>query len=146
MTPLNNSGAMYERLGRSYAELQEWAKAEEALTKAINAGGIKDRGLAWVLIGQSRYERDDRAGAREAFRQANNRGGRGWLDFMDSEERTETALVRFEAQSRVQELENEQKRCKEIAVLGDDNLPEGCSTVEARLAEAQEAVAKLGGS
>ncbi|MGB3625253.1 MAG: hypothetical protein WA989_05485 [Henriciella sp.] len=143
---MNNSGAMYERLGRSYAELQEWAEAEQALTQALNAGGVKDRGLAWVLIGQSRYERDDRSGAREAFRQANNRGGRGWLAFMDSEERTETALVRFEAMSRVQELENEQKRCKEIAVLGDENLPDGCSTVEDRLAEAQEAVARLGDS
>jgi len=143
---MNNSGAMYERLGRSYAELQEWAKAEDALLKALNAGGVEDRGLAWVLIGQSRYERGDRAGAREAFSNANNRGGRGWLDFMRSEEQTEAALVRFEAQSRVQELQNEEKRCREIEVLGSENLPEGCSTVDERLKEAQEAVAALGSS
>ncbi|WP_233355663.1 tetratricopeptide repeat protein [Henriciella litoralis] len=141
---MNNSGAMYERLGRSYAELQEWGKAEDALTKALNAGGIKDRGLAWVLIGQSRYERDDRSGAREAFNNANNRAGRGWLDFMRSEEQTEVALVRFEAQSLVQDLENEQKRCKQLAVLGEENAPEACATVEERLADAQAKFEALG--
>lgn len=137
---MNNSGAMYERLGRSYAELQEWGKAEDALTKAINAGGIKDRGLAWVLIGQSRYERDDRAGAREAFRNANNRGGRGWLAFMQSEDNTEVALVRFEAQSLVQDTENEKKRCAQLSVLGEGNEPEACATVDERLEKAREAL------
>ncbi|MEM5517099.1 hypothetical protein WNY37_09075 [Henriciella sp. AS95] len=143
---MNNSGAMYERLGRSYAELQEWAKAEDSLTKAINTGGVKDKGLAWVLIGQSRYERDDRAGAREAFRNANNRGGRGWLAFMDSEEATEVALVRFEAQSLVQDTKNEKERCAQLAVLGEGNAPEACATVDERLAAAEEELAKLGGS
>lgn len=141
---MSNNGEMYERLGRSYAELQEWAETEEALVAALNKGGIKDRGLAWVLIGQSRYERDDRAGAREAFRNANNRGGNGWLQFMDSEERTETALVQFEAQSLVQDTENEKKRCEQIAVLGEANLPEACNTVDERLAEARAALAELG--
>ncbi len=141
---MNNSGAMYERLGRSYAELQEWGKAEDALTKAINAGGIKDRGLAWVLIGQSRYERDDRAGARDAFSKANNRGGRGWLDFMRSEDNTEVALVRFEAQSLVQDTENEKKRCAQLAVLGEGNEPEACATVDERLEKAREAFEAIG--
>ncbi|WP_233356245.1 tetratricopeptide repeat protein [Henriciella aquimarina] len=143
---MSDSGAMYERLGRSYAELQEWAKAEDALIKAINKGGIKDRGLAWVLVGQSRYERDDREGASEAFRNANNRGGRGWLQFMESEERTEAALVRFEAQSLVQDTLNEKKRCDQLEVLGEGNAPEECATVDERLAAAREEFEKLGGS
>ncbi|QYJ00687.1 tetratricopeptide repeat protein [Thalassovita mediterranea] len=143
---MNNSGAMYERLGRSYAELQEWAEAEEALTRALNTGGVQDRGLAWVLIGQSRYERGDRAGAREAFSNANNRGGRGWLDFMRSEEQTEAALVRFEAQSLVQDTENEKRRCEQLAVLGEGNAPEACSTVDERLAEARAEFQRISGS
>lgn len=143
---MNDSGAMYERLGRSYAELQNWQKTEEAMNKALSAGGVKDRGLVWVLIGQSRYERDDRAGAREAFRNANNRGGRGWLQFMDSEERTEVALVRFEAQSLVQDTKNEKERCDRLAVLGQDNVPEECNTVDERLKEAQAALDELGSS
>ncbi|RIJ16430.1 tetratricopeptide repeat protein [Henriciella mobilis] len=143
---MNDSGAMYERLGRSYAELQNWEKTEDAMVKALNAGGVKDRGLVWVLIGQSRYERGDRDGAREAFRNANNRGGRGWLQFMDSEERTEAALVRFEAESLVQDTKNEKERCDRLSVLGDEGLPEACNTVEQRLKDAQEAVKALGNS
>lgn len=129
---------MLERLGRSHADLQQWDKAEDALTRAINMGGAKDPGLAWVLIGQSRYENKDREGAREAFRKANNRGGRGWLGFMDSEDQTAVALRRFQAQQRVIEIRNEQERCEQLKVLGD-NLPDGCATVEERLAEATEA-------
>uniref|UniRef100_UPI00355A966F tetratricopeptide repeat protein n=1 Tax=Hyphomonas atlantica TaxID=1280948 RepID=UPI00355A966F len=131
-------GAMLERLGRSYADLQMWEETEEALTDALNAGGVKDRGTAYVMIGQSRYERNDRAGAREAFRQANNRGGRGWLQFMDSEEATADALVCFEVQSAYLNIENEAKICKRLEVLGEENVPESCKTVPERLKAAEE--------
>ncbi len=140
---LNNNGQMYERLGRSYADLQRWEEAEQALTQALNAGGLKDSGLAWVQIGQSRYERGDRPGAREAFRSARNRGGRGWIAFMDSEERTAKALRIFEAATVRQELENEQKACDQLSVLGDDGLPEGCTTVAVRLEEAEAELARV---
>ncbi|CAN0500267.1 unnamed protein product [Scytosiphon promiscuus] len=91
-------GAMLERLGRSYADLQKWEETEDALQQALKMGGLKDRATAYVMIGQSRYEREDRSGAREAFRQAGNRAGRSWLQFMDSEEATADALVCFEVQ------------------------------------------------
>ena len=131
-------GAMLERLGRSYADLQQWEETENALTDALNAGGVKDRGTAYVMIGQSRYERGDRAGARDAFRQANNRGGRGWLQFMDSEEATADALVCFEVQSAYLNIENEAKICKRLEVLGEENVPENCKTVPERLKTAEE--------
>jgi tetratricopeptide (TPR) repeat protein len=136
-------GGMYERLGRSYSELKEWAKAEDAMTKAINKGGLKDTGLAWVQIGQSRYERDDRAGAREAFRKASNRAGRGWLDFMAAEDATARALIVFDADNLVRDIEKEKIRCKEMAVIGTEN--EACATVPERLEAAQAALAKLRG-
>lgn len=131
-------GAMYERLGRSYADLQQWDKAEDAMKKALNTGGVKDKGTAWVMIGQSRYERDDRAGAREAFRSAGNKAGRSWLQFMQSEEDTAVALKCFEFTSAVLNLENEEKVCKKVSVLGDV-APEGCATVSTRLEEARTA-------
>lgn len=133
---MGGGGAMYERLGASYSELQKWPETEEALQKALQMGGVKDRGNAWVRIGQSRYERKDRSGAREAFRQANNAGGRGWLAFMDSEEYTRDALVCFEVQAAMLNVQNEEKICKKLQALGD-NMPEGCKTVEARLTAAQ---------
>ncbi|KCZ94510.1 hypothetical protein HJO_04010 [Hyphomonas johnsonii MHS-2] len=130
-------GAMYERLGRSYADLQKWKEAEEALTKALSLGGVKDRGNAYVLIGQSRYERNDRSGAREAFKQAGNNAGRSWIDFMNSEEQTKRALVCFEVQASVLNVQNEAKICKSLAVLGPENVPESCKTVKERLSAAE---------
>lgn len=134
---------MLERLGRSHADLQQWDEAEKVLTRAINMGGTKDTGLAWVLIGQSRYERGDRPGAREAFSNANNRGGRGWLGFMNSEDATARALRRFQAQQPVIELTNEMESCDQFKVLGADQLPPACSTVEERLAAAQAELARV---
>ncbi len=131
-------GAMYERLGRSYADLQKWDEAEGALTKALSMGGLKDRGNAYVLIGQSRYERGDRSGARESFRQANNRAGSSWIQFMNSEEATADALVCFEVQSAYLNVENEAKICKRLEVLGEENVPESCKTIPDRLKAAQE--------
>lgn len=136
-------GKMYERLGRSFSELQEWAKAEEALINGINKGGLADAGLAWVLVGQSRYEREDRSGAREAFRNANNRGGRGWIAFMAAEDATARALVLFDAQNEVNDYKKEKERCKDLEVIG--NAPESCTTVDDRLAQAEEALAELQG-
>ena len=133
---MSSTGVMYERLGRSYSELKDWAKAEDALQKAIAKGGLKDRSLTWVLIGQSRYERNDRSGAREAFRNANNRAGRGWLDFMAAEEETELRLRIFDKQNIVNDLEKEKARCDEIAVLGGEPT-EDCKSVGARIAEAE---------
>jgi len=134
---MDNSGKMYERLGRSYAELKEWSKTEDALTKALNAGNLKDRAVAWVLIGQSRYERGDTEGAIEAFRNSNSRGGRGWLGFIQSERETERALQCFELRSPVLEMENEKKACKQLRSLGEQ-IPDNCKTVDDRLAEAQK--------
>ncbi len=129
---MGGGGAMYERLGASYSELQKWKETEDSLQRALTLGGVKDRGTIWVRIGQSRFERGDRAGAKEAFRQAGNQGGRGWLDFMNSEEETKSALVCFEVQAAVMNLVNEDKICKKLQGLGE-NMPEGCKTIPDRL-------------
>ncbi len=129
---MGGGGAMYERLGASYSEIQKWKETEDSLQQALKLGGVKDRGTIWVRIGQSRFERNDRAGAKEAFRQAGNQGGRGWLEFMQSEEDTKDALVCFEVQSAVLNLVNEDKICKKLQGLGE-NIPEGCKTVADRL-------------
>lgn len=132
-------GAMYERLGRSYADLQKWKEAEDALQKALSMGGVKDPGTAWVQIGQSRYERGDRAGAREAFRKASNRAGNSWLSFMDSEDSTGAALECFKFQSALLNVTNEAKVCKRLEVFGKENMPENCKTVNERLDAAEKA-------
>ena len=132
-------GAMYERLGRSYIDLQQWKEAEDALQKALSMGGVKDVGNAWVQIGQARYERGDRDGAREAFRKAGNRSGRSWIDFMNSEEATASALDCFKYQSALLNVTNEAKICKRLSVLGEDQMTDNCKTVNERLDAAEKA-------
>lgn len=136
---LNNSSDMYLRLGRSYLDLKKWSEAETALTSALDAGGLRDRGLAWTQIGQSRYERNDRAGAREAFAKANDRTGRSWLAFMDSEERTAKERVVEVARNEVRERQTEKEACETLEILGTEQ-PEGCLTVDDRMAAAQAKV------
>jgi uncharacterized protein HemY len=135
---ISTNGAMYERLGRSYSELQEWAKAEAALLNALEKGGLENASLAWVLIGQSRYERSDRSGAREAFRTASSRAGRGWIDFMAAEDATERALARFEISSRLQDARAEKTRCDKLSVFGDEGLPEACLDIRDRIQSFEE--------
>lgn len=137
-----DTGAMYERLGRSNFELRNWEEAEKALSTALSKGGLKEPGFAWVLIGQSRYERKDRAGAREAFRKATEisdgrAAGRGWLDFMKSEDDAQYGLVVYEQQQALTTVKNEQERCKQLVVLGE-GAPESCKTVEERLKVEQD--------
>ncbi|MEM9740173.1 MAG: tetratricopeptide repeat protein [Pseudomonadota bacterium] len=141
---MRNSGEMYERLGRSYAELKDWEQTESALQQALTAGGVNDRGTVWTLIGQSRYERDDTEGAVEAFRQASNAGGRGWLSFIAAERRTERALYCFGLRTPFLELENEQKACDQLRALPDDQKPEGCLTIGPRFEEAATAFEESG--
>jgi hypothetical protein len=112
--------------------LQRWKEAEDTLQKAINGGGLADKGTAWVMIGQARIERNDRAGARDAFRSAGNEAGRNWLAFLDSEEVTKAALACFEIQSVQIALENETKACKATAVIGEAGQTAGCKTIEQR--------------
>jgi len=131
---MSGNGAMYERLGRSYTELKQWEKAETAFTQALNKGGLKDKSLAWVLIGQSRYERKDRAGAREAFTKANSRAGRGWRDFMASEDATVVALARFDIASKLQDARAAKELCDKTKVLGGDPT-EACLNVDDLIAE-----------
>ena len=140
---MNNSADLYLRLGRSYLDLKEWAKAEEALTSALNAGGLRDRGLAWTQIGQTRYERDDRAGARDAFAKANDRTGRSWLAFMDSEERTAKARIVEVADNERREIVTEQEGCKTLSIIDAEGLPPGCATVDERLEAATQKVLEL---
>ena len=131
-----DSGKAYERLGRSLFELKEYDEAEEALRKALQRGGMKEPGFAWILIGQMNHEQNDRAAAREAFRKATKlkggRGGSGWLAFMDSEDNTAKALAQFGDRVKLDEERNVKKICNQAKVLGGEQ-PENCAGVDDRI-------------
>ncbi len=127
-----NSGRAYERLGRSYFELKKYDEAEKALRTGMERGGMKEPGYAWILIGQMHHERGNRDQARTAFSNANkagDRGGRAWLDFMESEEKTAEALRTFDIRVELDEKRNVKKICSQTEVLGGEPGPE-CASVD----------------
>lgn len=131
-----DSGKAYERLGRSLFELKKYGEAEQALRTALQKGGLKEPGFAWILIGQMKHEQEDRKGAREAFGKATKlrggRGGSGWIAFMNSEDNTAKALAEFGDRVKLDEERNVKKICDQAKVLGGDP-PENCAGVEDRI-------------
>jgi hypothetical protein len=101
------------------------------------------------MIGQANYELEDKSAAREAFNEAakfsdGRRAANGWISFLDSEIQGKVQFAIFEASVRLEGLQNEQKSCKQLEVLGQ-NLPEGCKTIEDRLKEGAATLAELKG-
>jgi len=145
---MSPDGKMYERLGRSLFELGEYEDAIEAYQSAISRGNLSEPGYARVMIGQAMYELDRKGEARDFFNEATRfsdgrRAANGWINFLDSEVRTQIALQRFQLQTRLQGLTNEKDSCQELIVFGS-NLPEGCSTIDDRIAEVQAEIDQLG--
>lgn len=123
---LSNNGALSERLGRSLFEEAKYREAIAAFRDAINRGGLQDLGNAWVLTGNAYYELDNRDEARKAFAEAARVGNnaskvaaRGWIDFMDNEEKLSTAVRQLEADLAAQRAAGEKERCEKLKVLGD---------------------------
>lgn len=146
---MTNNGQMFERLGRSYFELGDYEESIKAYKDAIAKGNLKEPGYARVMIGQANYELGDKAAARASFNDATNfgdgrRAAQGWLNFLRAEEQTAKQFEIFQAVTKLEGLQNEKKGCDRLRVLGD-NLPDGCSTVDTRIAEQEAIVAELQG-
>ncbi len=87
---LNPKGALYQQLGRIYVEQENWSAAVNALTRALQKGGLKNPGNAYLLLGMSYYELKKINKAKHAFIQAKKykktrRSAQQWLDYISSE-------------------------------------------------------------
>ncbi|MGF1462115.1 MAG: tetratricopeptide repeat protein [Maricaulaceae bacterium] len=116
-----SDGSVYEKLGEAYYSEGEYADAEDALRKAIDRG-VSDPGNLWVLIGNTRYERDDRQGAINAFQQGTQYGpsrrtARGWIQFINGEIEAEQARVEFERNVLKEECEITIERAQRDLVI-----------------------------
>ncbi len=60
---LSDDGKIFLRLGHTYIEDEQWARAENRLTQALKKGGLKDPGQAWLLLGiaQAKQNKTDKA-------------------------------------------------------------------------------------
>ena len=47
----SDKGKFYEQLAQSYLQDEEWAKAEAAMVKALDKGGLDDEPNGWLVLG-----------------------------------------------------------------------------------------------
>lgn len=85
---LSPRGNIYYRIAGTQIQDEDWASAQRNLERAINRGSLDDPGLAWLLLGHSRFNQDNIDGAEDAFRQA--------LNYNDTREDAETWLTVLE--------------------------------------------------
>ena len=81
------SGKAYLRLGQIHYGAGNWQDASVALEKALAIETADREGEAWLLLGMSRYELDQRVQAKEAFEKAERNprvreAAQQWLAFL----------------------------------------------------------------
>lgn len=94
---LADDGELYVRAARLYMDIYEWKKAEEAAKAAVEKGGLRKLGDAWLLQGMALARRDKFKPARKMFRKAadfeeSGKWARQWIKFIDNEEQRIAAL------------------------------------------------------
>ncbi len=84
---LSGKGRLYLQLAQIYVEKEDWPKAISASQKALQKGGLKNPGQAYVILGVSHYEAGHYQSAVRAFQQAakyrkQQKTARQWLGFL----------------------------------------------------------------
>ncbi len=88
----SEEGHLYLRMARYSMQINDWAGARVAASKALEKGGLedKDKGQAWLVVGSAAAEAKDYDAAIEAFGKArsyeNTRSIAGsWLQYVETE-------------------------------------------------------------
>jgi len=113
-------GKLYLRLGRTLLRDDEFDKAEEALRRALNRGGLgNEQGTAWLLLGQVRYNLDQTDQALEAFVSATDyedsqKNAIQWIKILDTDERYKTLVLDIETRIKLKEIEERRRKNGEL--------------------------------
>ncbi|NHK29552.1 tetratricopeptide repeat protein [Parvularcula flava] len=117
------TGELYYRLGQILFADEQWQESAEALTEAINRGGLeaRDIGDAWLLIGNAYYNIDTNSEAQrdraiDAWNRAQNysnsrQAANGWISYVREVRRVEQNQDRVERLQREEAYKNERRRC-----------------------------------
>ena len=94
-----DDGKLYLRIARLHMDLYQWKPAEVAARKALDRGGLKEPGDAWLLVGMALARGDKLDAARIAFVEAakhdsSEKWARQWLRFVEVEQERTAALTR----------------------------------------------------
>lgn len=88
----SGAAADYYKLAQIYTERQQWQKALDNITQALNKGGLNDEHQAYILQGLVLFNMERFGKAREAFKQASRypqaeKMAQQWLNYIDNEEK-----------------------------------------------------------
>lgn len=78
------------QLAEAHYQLNEWEPAAQAFQTALNRGGLRQPGEAWVLLGTARFNMNDNQGALAAFREGarfpqSRTQANGWINFVNGQ-------------------------------------------------------------
>ena len=87
---LSEDGNLYARLGQVHLQREEWSQASQALSRALEKGGLRNQGNAVLLLGIASYNDAQVAAAQRYFAQArefdNTRAAaENWIAHIDRE-------------------------------------------------------------
>jgi tetratricopeptide (TPR) repeat protein len=95
---LSESGELYLRLARLHMDAYEWAEADAAARRALDKGGLRREGHAWLLRGMAAARLERFTDARKRFTRAaeydeTRNYASQWLGFIDAEVARAEALA-----------------------------------------------------
>jgi tetratricopeptide (TPR) repeat protein len=95
---MSDDGQLYLRVARLYMDDYQWAPAEKAARLALEKGGLRDEGGAWLVVGMALARGDKLAAARKAFAEAaaheqSAQWAQQWIKFVDTEQQRIAALT-----------------------------------------------------
>lgn len=105
---LGGGGEVYMKAAQVYVEQDNWGKALTVISRALNAGGLKDTGTAWLIQGMGQYELKKRGAAIKSFQNAGKypkvaSQANDWVAYINSELAAEKADQ--ELKEKVKQLE-----------------------------------------
>jgi tetratricopeptide (TPR) repeat protein len=88
---LSDSGELFLRLARLHIDAERWSEAEEAAESALEKGGLRQEGQAWLLRGMAEVRLEKFAEARRRFERAARfeetaRYASQWIAYLEAEE------------------------------------------------------------
>ncbi|MGJ8680352.1 tetratricopeptide repeat protein [Paraglaciecola sp.] len=89
---LSETGELYAQLGQMYLNMEQWDQAIEVSQQAIGKGGLRNKGMAHLVIGMARFNGGDYNEAMNELAKAQQfDGSRGmatqWLKFVEGEKK-----------------------------------------------------------
>ncbi len=88
---LSESGELYLRLARLHMDAYRWTEANEAAQAALDKGGLRQEGHAWLLRGMAEVRLKEFSDARRRFKKAadydyTEKYAKQWLSYVEAEE------------------------------------------------------------